>query len=38
LMFIAQQLYKTNLSETDYKKIMKETYDTNVKLTHKITH
>ena len=38
LMFIAQQLYKTNLSETDYKNIMKEAYDTNVKITHKITN
>ena len=38
LMFIAQQLYKTNLSETDYKNIMKEAYDTNVKITDKITH
>ena len=38
LMDIAQRLYKTNLSETDYKNIMKEAYDTNVKLTHKITH
>ena len=38
LMFIAQQLYKTNLSQTDYKNIMKVAYDTNVKLTHKITH
>ena len=31
LMDIAQRLYKTNLSETDYKNIMKEAYDTNVK-------
>ena len=31
LMSIAQRLYKTNLSETDYKNIMKEAYDTNVK-------
>ena len=31
LMAIAQRLYKTNLSETDYKNIMKEAYDTNVK-------
>ena len=38
LMSIAQRLYKTNLSETDYKKIMKEFYDTNVKITNKITH
>ena len=38
LMTIAQRLYKTNLSETDYKNIMKVAYDTNVKLTHKITH
>ena len=38
LMSIAQQLYKTNLSETDYKNTMKEAYDTNVKITHKITH
>ena len=38
LMHIAQRLYKTNLSETDYKNIMKEAYDTNVKITHKITN
>ena len=38
LMDIAQRLYKTNLSETDYKNIMKEAYDTNVKITHKITN
>ena len=31
LMSIAHRLYKTNLSETDYKNIMKEAYDTNVK-------
>ena len=34
LMDIAQRLYKTNLSETDYKNIMKEAYDTNVKITN----
>ena len=38
LMFIAQRLYKTNLSETDYINIMKEAYDTNVKITDKIIH
>ena len=31
LMTIAERLYKTNLSETDYQNIMKEAYDTNVK-------
>jgi len=34
LMSIAHWLYKTNLSETDYKNIMKEAYDTNVKITN----
>tara|TARA_R100000306_G_C4253846_1_gene81808 strand:+ start:60 stop:278 length:219 start_codon:yes stop_codon:yes gene_type:complete len=31
LMAIAQRLYKTNLSEKDYKHIMKIAYETNVK-------
>ena len=31
LMAIAQRLYKTNLSEKDYKRIMKIAYETNVK-------
>ena len=30
LMAIAQRLYKTNLSEKDYKRIMKIAYETNV--------
>ena len=30
LMAIAQRLYKTNLSEKDYKRIMKVAYETNV--------
>jgi len=30
LMAIAQRLYKTHLSEEDYKKIMKIAYETNV--------
>ena len=30
LMAIAQRLYKTNLSEKDYKHIMKVAYETNV--------
>ena len=31
LMAIAQRLYKTNLSEEDYQRIMKIAYETNVK-------
>ena len=31
LMAIAQRLYKTNLSEKDYQRIMKVAYETNVK-------
>ena len=31
LMAIAQRLYKTNLSEKDYKRIMKVAYKANVK-------
>ena len=31
LMAIAQRLYKTNLSEEDYQRIMKVAYETNVK-------
>ena len=31
LMAIAQRLYKTNLNEKDYQRIMKIAYDTNVK-------
>jgi len=30
LMAIAQRLYKTNLSEKDYQRIMKVAYETNV--------
>ena len=30
LMAIAQRLYKTHLSETDYQRIMKIAYETNV--------
>ena len=30
LMAIAQRLYKTNLSEKDYKHIMKVAYETNI--------
>ena len=30
LMAIAQRLYKTNLSEKDYKRIMKVAYETNI--------
>jgi len=30
LMAIAQRLYKTNLSEEDYQRIMKVAYETNV--------
>tara|TARA_R100001086_G_C11714355_1_gene225077 strand:- start:369 stop:587 length:219 start_codon:yes stop_codon:yes gene_type:complete len=30
LMAIAQRLYKTNLNEKDYQKIMKVAYETNV--------
>ena len=30
LMAITQRLYKTNLSEKDYKRIMKVAYETNV--------
>ena len=31
LMAIAQRLYKTHLSETDYQRIMKIAYETNIK-------
>ena len=31
LMAIAQRLYKTNLNEKDYQRIMKIAYETNVK-------
>ena len=31
LMAIAQRLYKTNLSEKDYQRIMKAAYETNVR-------
>ena len=31
LMSIAQQLYRTHLSEEDYQRIMKVAYETNVK-------
>jgi len=31
LMAIAQRLYKTNLKEADYQRIMKIAYETNVK-------
>jgi len=31
LMAIAQRLYKTNLKEEDYQRIMKMAYETNVK-------
>ena len=31
LMSIAQRLYRTNLSEKDYKRVMKIAYETNVK-------
>ena len=31
LMAIAQRLYRTNLSEEDYQRIMKIAYETNVK-------
>ena len=31
LMAIAQRLYKTNLKEEDYQRIMKVAYETNVK-------
>ena len=30
LMAIAQRLYKTNLSEKDYQRIMKTAYETNI--------
>ena len=31
LMAIAQRLYKTNLSEKDYQRIMKAAYETNIR-------
>ena len=31
LMAIAQRLYKTNLNEEDYQRIMKVAYETNIK-------
>ena len=32
LMAIAQRLYRTNLSDEDYKRLMKVAYETNVEL------